>query len=314
MSEQKSAIDAYLQAKQKGESVRQEALSVLNAIRELATAIMSVAALSGELFLHQRFGVRYLNLVTVILNWLLIAVMYQLAEGADQAGDQLFFLLLYLLFIIIVPIRMIEANRFFQSGGERHSRCSGVPHPWLWNWFTPFGHRFTNEQLVKYIEPAMLLAVAGVLGLVVGPWSARLVALAGIGMFVHRVLDEYRLRQQVFDHFDQVIESKAFEDAVDERDGQGVHANAGFVVPSSIRDAVANRNRSEPEAATSNREGSAWWRVDRHLGRVVGLFPRYPVSMITTTVLGTGLLIGVGGFGLALLAVLANAGSGGQVP
>ena len=158
--------------------------------------VMQTGVTSVEVFLHRRFGERYLGLYA----WTpLIAIPFpSLFFPPEDFGPPFVFMLMYL---VLLLLDYLEIWRRCRRGDREHSRYNGEPM-----WFGSFG--ITHERSVKlYVEPLLVLGIgAAVLGYNV-PLGGYLI-FAGFSLAATNQKIDWWDRQQVVDMHDAVMDQQ----------------------------------------------------------------------------------------------------------
>jgi hypothetical protein len=213
----------------------------LRVLLSLCELVATFTALPVQVFLHRRFGERYLNVATIMLAAIYLALFSTIAGllGFMSANSALGFFLLHgfaTLFLLVTFAHWLAILWRSRKGERWHSYSAGLPLP-FWR-FLPV----REETVVLYVEPALVFLLGFLFRLFATSFGEFLV-LAGASLFVKGQLLRWRMRQRVLDVIDGQIEQAHLAAALVE--DRPARETEGFVVYGA---ALGRQDRSRREA------------------------------------------------------------------
>jgi hypothetical protein len=185
-------------------------------------------SLSVEVFLHRRFGERYLNPLACVFT---VALMVLLIAVSDLESNPIGVIALVHLVAFVIAACAQWAMAMSRSAAKKaqwHSRSAGIS--WLVPRLIPKQHVWTTHAL---IEPTIVF-LAGVVIASTWLWGVLLIA-AAVAMTTKSLLQLHTLRSKVMDARDAEIESAAIIHEVKGEPSRGIDDIHGYVRPAIAR-------------------------------------------------------------------------------
>lgn len=220
MTESPTAWQTYQSTKQTGLSVLEDAKSFLKFFKVMAFLITWAGSIPVEVFIHRRFGVRYLTIFTVSAG---AAAVVAAIVFAEEGTDRIVVAVVFVAYLVLCLMHTISAWRRDHRKVRWHSRSGGEPYP-IWK-VLPFGK--DPYKVVRYHEPVVLF----VIGLFIAPFFTvgPLILGSAAASFIKGLLEDWHIRGAVLDQIDRQIEGEAIAQLIegkrDNWDGEG------FIVP-----------------------------------------------------------------------------------
>ena len=250
-----SVWQSYQQSRQTGQAAIQEAVMLFKFVRSMVYMILWVSTIPVEVCMHTRFGVRYLNLLTIfagmiaIQSWAVLAGPEAVAWGGWGS----------LLFLCLAVGHAAHARKLERDGVRVHSRSDGQPFA--------FWRKIPGEQtpfdIERYLEPMVVFA-AGFALLQINRFGLVLMAMA-VMLFAKKWIEYWKFRGAVLDQIDSQIEAENMAQWVD--DSRSPWENDGFIVPkAAMKRAKTGSGPSVAEAMAAtqgdNGEPAPWSPVE----------------------------------------------------
>lgn len=231
--EQASVWQAYQQSRQTSQSIINELAIFLKVARALLYLVLWLGTIPVEVVMHTRFGVRYLNLLTIIGGQFAIVAMTAIAgPEATPMGS-----IASVIFVGLAIVHKLHAYLLERKGVLWHSRSAGEPFR-IWNRIP--GER-TPFDVERFLEPMVVFA-AGMAVATLNPFGAVLMAMA-VMLFVKKWLEFWHFRGMVLDQIDGQIEAEIIAEWVDQK--RSPKDTKGFIVPK----AAVRRAKNGPSVA-----------------------------------------------------------------
>ena len=260
------AFETWEKRKHRTRTVLDEIGIVIRIIKGLLYLVLWAATLPIEVFMHTRFGVRYLNLLSVIGGVVALQTAGELA-GPEAAPWGVWS---SVIFFFVAVGHAIHARLLESKGVQWHSRSPGEPFK-IWRLIP--GQR-TPFDVERFLEPMAVFGI-GMLINTVNPFGLSVMGMAVL-LFVKKWLEYQQFRNDLLDQIDGQIEAEVMAELVDQK--RTPWESKGFIVPKaamrkarnspSVADAMASMNS---EAAQG--DGS---RADTGAVGIVGVFEQGP--------------------------------------
>lgn len=220
---QSSALDAALQGWSKGEQITSIAKKITEAISGILQLALQLFALSVEIFLHTKFGVRYFTIVWAISSAMAVGLVMSFTSPIYPSRIDVVLGAAYVLgFICLTILHLVDQ---FRRKGRWHSYSGGVSYG-FWR-FLPYGK---NPWIVNQIHEPLACIVVGVLMVKVFDISIGWVILiGGIAQALEVHQSRMKYREKILDAIDQTIEAEHYAPALQGK--KSPRETDGFVVP-----------------------------------------------------------------------------------
>lgn len=220
MSQQHTTIERSIaQGWQESKAISQEAMVIVRMLRAIAYGVVIIGSLPAEVLLHTRFGVRYLNLYTLVLGAVFMLVPVALIPWPDG----LLGLWAIGIYLLVAVFHMAHARIAEIDGKAWHSRSGGQPFK-LWQHVPGLGSPFLVQVLV---EPAVV-ATIGVIMVPLNLYGVYVVVVGGM-LLTKKCLEFDRYRGIVLDQRDSQIEAQVM--SAQEAGNRSAWDNEGYIVP-----------------------------------------------------------------------------------
>lgn len=223
----------------------EQATGITNMILLLIEDYLRLTTLIPEVFLHTRFGQRYLSVEIAIVVSTLCAAMILIPSP--------FFKLLGGLFPVLAAVHLIAAALRARRGIHIHSRYTGEPHFFWW-----YLRRWVpiDEIVVKrWLEPGLLLILAFIMHYV-DPVFAPFLAGCGVSLAIRVSLEYRRWRERLLDMLDAQLEAELMNESIkqgqDSRDVRGCPTVGAFAGNGEAREVLARALNSVESSAAEN--------------------------------------------------------------
>ena len=204
-------LDNIIREHQRFDGYDKFVLGILRGLRALVYVTVMALAIPVEVLIHRKFGVRHLNLGTMVLGFVVMLALHALlvplliGEAAIVVGG-----VMVTAYVIAAVVHSALVWLRDRKGEPWHSRCSGLPYP-FWKILPGGGNPFF---VASVYEPALLLGL-GVLISFASAYGAVLIA-AGLALFFKRWIEAWQIRDQVLDKLDSEIEGAAISKFVED--------------------------------------------------------------------------------------------------
>ena len=180
--------------------------------RKKATAMFVIEFFSRsvEVFLRQRFGERYFNLLgaTSSSTMLVVAIIALLQfEGRVTFGNMV--LGLYLIAYVIAAIGHVRQAK--RRKEQLKSTYSGAPL--VYEWMHAKGIKVQEYQVKQYIEPLLVFSASLIAG-IVSSQLALWLFISAFCLFVRMQYQAQKSREKYLDRIDRMLEAEEEADAI----------------------------------------------------------------------------------------------------
>jgi hypothetical protein len=218
--------NSYMEGKQRTQQITAELASLFRFLRNITYLLLWIGTLPVEVFIHKRFGVRYLNILTVFVGSVGLSILGVLAtlRGLEAAA---MFNLVMTAYLLLAICHMIYARVLAKKGVLWHSRSPGEPFG-FWRYLPGKQEPF---DVVRFVEPMAVFGVGGA----VSTFNAFGYAIMGMAvmLFAKRTLEYWQFRGALLDQLDSQIEAEVMAEMIDE--ARSPWEAKGFIVPKAAR-------------------------------------------------------------------------------